>query len=51
MSFRNRPLIHLVLWQFGCADSTTQTTELERDCLARHAAGKKMLAEIGVFTA
>jgi predicted O-methyltransferase YrrM len=27
----------------------TQTTELERDCLARHAAGKKMLAEIGVF--
>jgi len=46
---RSRPLIHLILWQFGLAKSETQTTDAERDCLARHASGKKMLAEIGVY--
>jgi hypothetical protein len=45
----HRPLVHLVLWQFGLAKSETQTTEAERNCLARHAAGKKKLAEIGVY--
>ena len=47
--FRSRPLIHLALWQLGFAKSETQTTEAERDCLARHASGKRMLAEIGVY--
>jgi predicted O-methyltransferase YrrM len=48
-AFRGRPLIHLLLWQLGCAMSETQTTEAERNCLARHASGKKVLAEIGVY--
>lgn len=48
-ALRGRPLVHLVLWQLGCAKSETQTTEAERDCLAHHAKGKKMLAEIGVY--
>jgi predicted O-methyltransferase YrrM len=47
--FRRRPLGHLLLWQLGLAKGETQTTEAERDCLARHASGKKMLAEIGVY--
>lgn len=42
-------MIHLVLWQFGYAKAETQTTEAERKCLARHASGKKMLAEICVY--
>jgi len=46
---RGRPLIHLILWQLGLAQSQTQTTAAERDCLARYATGKKMLAEIGVY--
>lgn len=48
-ALRSRPLGHLLLWQLGLAKSETQTTEAERDCLARHASGKKMLAEIGVY--
>lgn len=47
--FRRRPLGHLLLWKLGLAKSETQTTEAERDCLARHASKKKMLAEIGVY--
>lgn len=47
--FRQRPLGHLLLWQLGLAKGETQTTETERDCLARHANGKRMLAEIGVY--
>jgi len=46
---RGRPLVHLLLWQLGFAQGETQTTSSERDCLARHASGKKMLAEVGVF--
>jgi predicted O-methyltransferase YrrM len=42
-------MIHLVLWWLGCAKSETQTTEAERDCLARLAGGKKHLAEVGVY--
>jgi predicted O-methyltransferase YrrM len=45
----DRPLIHLLLWRFGIANGHTQTTQAERDCLARYAAGKMMLAEIGVY--
>jgi predicted O-methyltransferase YrrM len=46
---RGRPLGHLLLWRLGLARAETQTTEAERDCLARHASGKRMLAEIGVY--
>lgn len=46
---RHRPLVHLLLWQFGCAKSETQTTDAERNCLAQFARGRKMLAEIGVY--
>ena len=47
--FRSSPLVHLALWQLGFAKSETQTTEVERDCLARYASGNRMLAEIGVY--
>ncbi len=46
---RHRPLVHLLFWQLGFAKSETQTTDAERDCLARYAGGKKMLAEVGVY--
>src|SRR5258708_32817887 len=42
-------LVHFGLWSLGLSSAETQTTEAERDCLARHAAGKKRLAEIGVW--
>jgi predicted O-methyltransferase YrrM len=44
-----RVLTHFGLWSVGLAKAETQTTEAERDCLARHATGKKRLAEIGVW--
>jgi predicted O-methyltransferase YrrM len=47
--FRRRPLGHLLLWRLGLAKGETQTTQAERDCLARYASEKKMLAEIGVY--
>ena len=46
---RRRPMVHLVFWWLGCAKGETQTTQAERDCVARHAAGKRILAEIGVY--
>ncbi len=46
---RNRPTFHLGLWWLGWAKAEAQTTEAERDCMARHANGKKKLAEIGVW--
>jgi predicted O-methyltransferase YrrM len=46
-----RVLRQFVLWKLGLARAQTQTTEVERACLARHAAGKKRLAEIGVYQA
>src|ERR1039458_886099 len=46
---RHRPMVHLVFWWLGCAKGETQTTQAERDCVARHAAGKRILAEIGVY--
>jgi predicted O-methyltransferase YrrM len=42
-------LMHFGLWCFGLAQAETQTTEAERDSLARHATGKRHLAEIGVW--
>ena len=48
-AFRHRPMVHLVFWWLGCATGETQTSEAERDCLARYATGKRILAEIGVY--
>ena len=42
-------LTHFGLWCVGLAHAETQTTEAERDSLARHASGKRHLAEIGVW--
>jgi predicted O-methyltransferase YrrM len=44
-----RPLPHFVLWSLGLAAPETQTSLAERDCLARHAAGRRRLVEIGVW--
>ncbi len=44
-----RVMPHFLLWRFGLANAETQTSEAERDCLARFAAGKKRLVEIGVW--
>jgi predicted O-methyltransferase YrrM len=44
-------LLHLLKWQLGLAPPEVWTTPAERDCLARHAAGKRRLAEIGVWHA
>ncbi|MBI4503063.1 MAG: class I SAM-dependent methyltransferase [Gemmatimonadetes bacterium] len=44
-----RVLPHFLLWRLGLARAETQTTEAERDCLARHAAGRQRLVEIGVW--
>jgi predicted O-methyltransferase YrrM len=46
-----RVLKQFLLWTIGLAKPQTQTTEAERACLARYAAGKKRLAEIGVYQA
>ena len=42
-------LLHLIKWQFGLAPPEVWTTAAERECLARHAAGKRRLAEVGVW--
>lgn len=42
-------LTHYVRWSVGLAEAQTQTTAAERDCLARHAASRRLLAEIGVW--
>jgi predicted O-methyltransferase YrrM len=44
-----RVLRHFLLWSAGLAAPETQTTAAERDCLARHAAGRRRVAEIGVW--
>jgi predicted O-methyltransferase YrrM len=44
-------LLHLVRWTVGLADAEVWTTEAERGCLARHAAGKRKLVEVGVWHA
>lgn len=44
-----RSLLHYALWRLRLAEATTQTTRDERDALARHADGRRRLAEIGVW--
>jgi predicted O-methyltransferase YrrM len=44
-----RVLSHYIAWTIGLAPATTQTTCAERDCLARYAAGRRRLVEIGVW--
>jgi predicted O-methyltransferase YrrM len=44
-----RVMPHLLLWSLGLAEAETQTSDTERDCLARHAKEKKCLVEIGVW--
>lgn len=44
-----RVMTHYLLWNLGLAAAETQTTLAERDCLARHARGRKRLVEIGVW--
>jgi predicted O-methyltransferase YrrM len=42
-------LRHFILWNLGLAQAQTQTTVGERECLAKHAAGRNRLVEIGVW--
>jgi predicted O-methyltransferase YrrM len=44
-----RPPLHYLLYRAGLVPAETQTTAAERDCIARHAAGKKVAVEIGVW--
>ena len=44
-----RVATHFMLWTLGLARPETQTSDAERACLARHAAGRRRLAEIGVW--
>jgi predicted O-methyltransferase YrrM len=44
-----RPHAHFLLWSLGLAEAGTQTSQAERDCLARHASGRRRLVEIGVW--
>jgi predicted O-methyltransferase YrrM len=49
LSFVNSPGLHFLLWRCRIAAAKTQTTLTERDCLARHAQGRRRLVEIGVW--
>jgi hypothetical protein len=42
-------LLHLIKWRLGLAPPETWTTAAERECLARHAAGKHNVVEVGVW--
>lgn len=42
-------LLHLIKWLLGIAPAEIWTTGAERTCLARHAAGKQRLVEVGVW--
>jgi hypothetical protein len=44
-------LLHFLRWKLGLADPEVWTTEAERDCLARYAAGKRRVVEVGVWHA
>jgi predicted O-methyltransferase YrrM len=46
---KRRPAAHYALYRIGLAQAATQTSPAEQQCLAKHAAGKKRLAEIGVW--
>ena len=49
-ALRSRPFAHMLLWQLGIAEAQTQTTDAERDCLARYATGKKCSLKSACFT-
>jgi predicted O-methyltransferase YrrM len=44
-----RVITHFGLWLVGLEQAQTQTSAAERACLAKHAAGKQRLVEIGVW--
>jgi predicted O-methyltransferase YrrM len=44
-----KAFFHLLKYCFGIDPASTQTTVAERDCISRHAQGKKRCVEIGVF--
>ncbi len=44
-----RPVPHLLLWLAGLRDAETQTTERERQALARYASGRSRIVEVGVW--
>lgn len=44
-----RSTVHFALYCLGLAEPQTQTSAAERDAIARHAADKKVAAEIGVW--
>jgi len=41
--------LHYLRWAVGLDAAETQTTAAERTCLAKHAAGRRAVVEIGVF--
>jgi predicted O-methyltransferase YrrM len=49
MSIRGAAPIHALLYFLGLDDALTQTTENERNCLARFAKNRKLALEIGVW--
>ena len=42
-------VMHYIAWTLGLAAAETQTTSSERNCLSRHAWGRRRLVEIGVW--
>lgn len=44
-----RVFTHYLGWIVGLTKAETQATDAERDCLARHASGRRRLVEIGVW--
>lgn len=44
-----KALTHLVRYKLGIDQAQTQTTQAERDCVAKYAKGKKLCVEIGVY--
>lgn len=42
-------LLHFIKWRLRLAPADVWTTEAERECLVRHAAGKLKVVEVGVW--
>ena len=42
-------LLHFVKWMIGLAPAEAWTTTAERECLVRHASGRRKVVEIGVW--
>ena len=49
MKVWNGPAGHWLRYRCGLAPADTQTTEAERECLVRHARGRRSLVELGVM--